>query len=105
MAVSVYEVVRVAYQSRLSKTTLKQGAHIQQPTPWSLPHACAQPYHPGISSWFVLYSPGSTAKSSSQTATLTALLQQSYITLRELRGGGGVIYLNFLWEKSAFEKR
>ena len=73
----------------LSKTTLKQGAHIQQPTPWPVPHACAQPYHLGISSWFVLYAPGSTAKSSSQTATLAALFQQSYISLRELWGGGG----------------
>ena len=58
MAVSVYEVVRVAYQSRLSKTTLKQGAHIQQPTPWPVPHACAQLYHPGISSRFVLHARG-----------------------------------------------
>ena len=87
MAVSVYEVARVAYQSRLSKTTLKQGAHIQQPTPWPVPHACAQLYHPGISSRFVLHAPGSTAKSSSQTATLAALFQQSYITSRELGGG------------------
>ena len=29
---------------------LKQGAHIQQPTAWPLPHACAQPHHAGSGS-------------------------------------------------------
>ena len=30
-----------------NKTNLKQGAHMHQPTAWTVPHACAQPYHPG----------------------------------------------------------
>ena len=30
-----------------NKTNLKQGAHMRQPTAWTVPHACAQPYHPG----------------------------------------------------------
>ena len=33
-----------------NKTSLKQGAYIHQPTAWPVPHACAQPYHPG-STW------------------------------------------------------
>ena len=35
---------------RRSKTNLQQGAHIHQPTAWPVPHACAQPYHPGSGS-------------------------------------------------------
>ena len=30
--------------SRITRK-LKQGAHLNQPTAWPLPHACAQPYH------------------------------------------------------------
>ena len=26
---------------------LQQGSHIYQPTAWPVPHACAEPYHPG----------------------------------------------------------
>ena len=33
-----------------NKTSLKQGAHIHQPKAWPVPHACAQPYHPGSGS-------------------------------------------------------
>ena len=32
-----------------NKTNLKQGAHKHQPTAWPVPHACAEPYHPGSS--------------------------------------------------------
>ena len=31
-------------------TNLKQGAHIHQPTAWTVPHAHTQPYHPGSGS-------------------------------------------------------
>ena len=34
-------------QPMFDKTNLKQGAHIHQPMAWPVPHACAQPYHPG----------------------------------------------------------
>ena len=34
--------IRVRFST---KTNSKQGAHI--PTAWPVPHACAQPYHPG----------------------------------------------------------
>ena len=33
--------------SSFFKTNLKQMAHIHQPAAWPVPHACAQPYHPG----------------------------------------------------------
>ena len=33
-----------------TKTNLKQGAHVHQPTVWTVPHACTQPYHPGSGS-------------------------------------------------------
>ena len=39
------------------KTNLKQGAHIHQPTAWPVPHACAQPYHPGSGSHGQLFRP------------------------------------------------
>ena len=47
------------------KTNLRQGAHIlytpthevDQPTAWSVPHACAQPYHPGNGSHGQLFRP------------------------------------------------
>ena len=35
---------------RRSKTKSQQGGHIHQPTAWPVPHACAQPYHPGSGS-------------------------------------------------------
>ena len=35
---------------RRSKTKSQQGAHIHQPVAWPVPHACAQPYHPGSGS-------------------------------------------------------
>ena len=47
--------MRLRFTTRLSeditrpthyKTNLKQGAHIHQPTAWSVPHARVQPYHP-----------------------------------------------------------
>ena len=42
----------------LKKTNLKQGAHhIQKPTTWPVPHACAQPYHPGSGSHGQLFRP------------------------------------------------
>ena len=40
-----------------SKTNLKQGPHIHQPTAWPVPHACAQPYHPGSGSHGQLFRP------------------------------------------------
>ena len=40
-----------------SKINLKQGAHIHQPTAWPVPHACAQPYHPGSGSHGQLFRP------------------------------------------------
>ena len=39
------------------KTNLKQGAHIHQPKAWSVPHARAQPYHPGSVSHGQLFRP------------------------------------------------
>ena len=33
-----------------NKTNLKQGAHMHQPMAWTVPHPCAQPYHPGSGS-------------------------------------------------------
>ena len=39
------------------KTNLKQGAHTQQHTAWSVPHARAQPYHPGNGSHGQLFRP------------------------------------------------
>ena len=39
------------------KTNLKQGTHIHQPTTWPVPHACAQPYHPGSGSHGQLFRP------------------------------------------------
>ena len=40
-----------------NKTNLKQGAHIHQSTAWPVPHACAQPYHPGSGSHGQLFRP------------------------------------------------
>ena len=88
MAVSVYEVVRVAYQSRLSKTTLKQGAHIQQPTPWPVPHA-----HSYITRALVVdlfYSP----RGQQPNRVLKQLHLQHYFNSHKLpkeNWGGGVI--------------
>ena len=39
------------------KTKLKQGAHIHQPTAWPVPHARAQPHHPGSDSHGQLFRP------------------------------------------------
>ena len=36
---------------------LKQGAHIHQLTAWPVPHARAQPYHPGVGSHGQLFRP------------------------------------------------
>ena len=58
--------MRLRFTTRLSedisrpthyKTNLKQGAHTQQPTAWSVPHVCAQPYHPGSGSHGQLFRP------------------------------------------------
>ena len=35
------------FDIQLFKTNLKQGTDIHQPMAWPVPHACAQPYHPG----------------------------------------------------------
>ena len=40
-----------------NKTSLKQGAYIHQPTAWAVPHAYAQPYHPGSGSHGQLFHP------------------------------------------------
>ena len=40
-----------------SKTKLKLGVHIHQPTAWPVPHACTQPYHPGSGSHGQLFLP------------------------------------------------
>ena len=39
------------------KTNVMQAAHIHQPTAWPVPHACAQPYHPGSGSHGQLFRP------------------------------------------------
>ena len=39
------------------KTDVRQGAHIRQLTAWPVPHACAQPYHPGSGSHGQLFRP------------------------------------------------
>ena len=50
-------VVFYVFMFKFSKTNLKQGAHIHQPTAWPVPHACAQPYHPGSGSHGQLFRP------------------------------------------------
>ena len=44
-------------KAHLYATNLKQGAHIHQPTAWSVPHTCAQPYHAGSGSHGQLFRP------------------------------------------------
>ena len=51
-----------------NKTSLKQWAYIHQPKAWPVPHAYAQPYHPGSGNHGQLFHPywGSSAWHSCQ---------------------------------------
>ena len=52
-----YSFLNMTFVHVLNKTNLKQGAHIHQPTAWPVPHACAEPYHPGSGSSGQLFCP------------------------------------------------
>ena len=50
MHVNKKKIERKSFLGYYHMTDLTQGAHIHQPMAWPVPHACAQPYHPGSGS-------------------------------------------------------
>ena len=53
----ILQIILSLIQSLLNnRTNVKQGAHIQQPAAWPVPHPCAEPYHPGSGSYGQLFS-------------------------------------------------
>ena len=68
-----FRYVSVLVAQARAKTNLKQGAHIYQPQAWPVPHACAQPYIPGISPITAHVLTPSTVASISTTVALSSL--------------------------------
>ena len=80
-----------------NKTNLKQGAHMHQPTAWTVPHACAQPYHPGNGSQTAWGSSiwHSTPLSASSTQHMQELLagNRTAVLPRHAQAGGSGVTL------------
>ena len=73
VVINDFRYVSVLVAQARAKTNLKQGAHIYQPQAWPVPHACAQPYIPGISPITAHVLTPSTVASISTTVALSSL--------------------------------